>query len=62
MQLPASSENVLATARPKLIIPDIIDRTILEEIIPQDGAGEGRKLPKFTQKDVSGASLLVKMG
>ena len=62
MQLPASSANVPTTARPKIVIPDIVDRTIPEEIIPQDGAGEGPKLPKFTQKDVSGASLLVKMG
>ena len=47
---------------PKLVLPDKVDRSIPDGVIPQDGTGEGPKLPKFFQKDITGRNLLVMMG
>ena len=47
---------------PKLVLLDKVDRSIPDGVIPQDGTGEGPKLPKFFQNDVTGTNLLVKMG
>ena len=59
---PAFSPRDAPTSRPKLVIPDTVDRAIPEDILPQDGVGEGRKQAKVAQKDVTGSHLLIKMG
>ena len=48
--------------RSKLVLPDKVDRSIPDGVIPQDGTGYGPELPKIFQKDVTGTNLLVKMG
>ena len=46
----------------KLTISGNVDLAILEGVVPQDRMGDGPKLLAFSQMDVAGRALLIKMG